>query len=185
MSENSLRDLMDRWNQGDESALLEIYDRWGERILRAVYHNSRVARGAAIYGSSDMRQTVLRWMLMYARSRRIYATRPEHVEALFRTFVKRAVIRADRKLRESTSLEAAMEPATNDHIVEMQIATEEQQLALKQARESLDERDWHAAELISRDVPQATIAEMEGTSYQYFRLRLARKRRAARKERVE
>jgi len=80
--DQSLTDLVDRWNQGDEAALVEIYDRWGERIIRAVYQNSRVARGGSIYGSSDMRQTVLKWMLLYARSRRIYATRPEHVEAL-------------------------------------------------------------------------------------------------------
>jgi hypothetical protein len=37
-------------------------------------------------------------------------------------------------------------------------------------------------DLVSRDVPQRTIAEMQGRSYQYLRLQLARRRGKARRE---
>lgn len=182
LSEHSLSELVDKWNEGDEAALVDIYDRWGERIIRAVYQNSRVARGSTIYGSSDMRQTVLRWMLLYARSRRVYATRPEHVEALFRTFVKRAVIRADARIREHGNLDLAFGAVAQGLADELEEAREERQGLLRRVRRLFNEKDWEAVELVSRDVPQRTIAEMQGRSYQYLRLQLARRRGAARRE---
>jgi hypothetical protein len=173
---------VEKWNHGDEAALVEIYDRWGERIIRAVYQNSRVSRGSTIYGSSDMRQTVLRWMLMYARSRRIYATRPEHVEALFRTFVKRAVMRADSRIREQANLDQAIGAVAQGLADELEEAREERQGLLRRARRLFSAKDWEAMELVSRGVPQRTSADMQGRSYQYLRLQLARRRVAARRE---
>ena len=175
---------MDRWNDGDESALVEIYDRWGERIIRAVYQNSRVARGSCIYGSSDMRQTVLRWMLMYARTRRIYASRPEHVEALFRTFVKRAVIRADRRIHETQDLDRAMEPVAQGLVNALE-ETEEKRGLLDRVKRLFSPKDWEAMDLIRRDVPQKEIAELQGRSYQYLRLQMTRRRNAVRRELTE
>ena len=180
MPEVSLSTLVDQWNEGDEAALVEIYDRWGERIIRAVYQNSRVARGSSIYGSSDMRQTVLRWMLMYARSRRIYATRPEHVEALFRTFVKRAVIRADRRLRDLQDVDLAMEPVAQDLANELE-ESEERRGMVNRARRLFSAKDWEALDLIRRDVPQREIARLQGRSYQYLRLQISRRRNAVRR----
>jgi hypothetical protein len=179
VDETSLGELIDRWNRGDEAALVEIYDRWGERIIRAVYRNSRVSRGAPIYGSSDMRQTVLRWMLMYARARRIYATRPEHVEALFRTFVKRAVLRADKRTRDEHDLARLAEQAER---APGSTSAEEQRGLIERARKCFAPKDWEAIDLVSRGVPQRTVAEMQGRSYQYLRLQLARRRGAARRE---
>jgi len=104
----------------------------------------------------------------------------EHVEALFRTFVKRAVMRADRRLRETQDLDRALEPVAQDLANELD-ESEERRNLLDRVRQLFSPKDWEALDLIRRDVPQRQVAKLQGRSYQYLRLQISRRRNAVRR----